>query len=169
MSISDYVIDLALIALVLRQVRERRLTPRSSVLPLAIAAWAVASYFQGVPTAGNDLVLAAAGAAAGIALGSATGLVTRVRRTADGEVRARAGTLAAGLWVVGTGARFAFQLYATHGGAGAIGRFSLSHGITSTEAWVDALLFMAVGEVVARSAVLAVRRHSAAHAVVAGA
>ena len=65
--------------------------------------------------------------------------------------------LAAILWVVGVGTRFAFQLYATHGGAGAIGRFSAAHSITSSEAWVAALLFMAIGEALTRTAVVAFR------------
>jgi hypothetical protein len=59
--------------------------------------------------------------------------------------------------VVGVGSRLAFQLYATHGGAPSIARFSAAHHITSGEAWVATLIVMALTEVVGRSAVLAAR------------
>jgi hypothetical protein len=48
----------------------------------------------------------------------------------------------------------------THGGAGVIGRFSASHAITTATAWTAALILMALGEVVARTAVLGVRAYA---------
>lgn len=157
MSLSDYVIDIGLIALVLLQVRGRRLTTRAFLLPLVLVAWAAASYLHGIPTAGNDLPFVALATALGAALGVGAGLTTAVRRGADGTAVAKAGAIAAALWVVGVGTRLAFQLYATHGGGQAIGRFSVAHHITSSEAWVAALILMAFGEVAGRSAVLLVR------------
>lgn len=161
MTFTDYLMDIVLIGVVLLQIRGRRLTVRSMLIPIAIVLWAATQYLHGIPTAGNDLLLAVAGASAGIALGVLTGLFTLVRRGADGLPYARAGTVAAILWLVGVGTRFAFQLYASHGGGAAIARFSAHHAITSTEAWTAALILMAFGEVLARTAVLGLRAWSA--------
>jgi hypothetical protein len=65
--------------------------------------------------------------------------------------------VAAILWVVGVGTRFAFQVYASHGGAPAIARFSAHHAITSEAAWTAALILMAFGEVLSRTLVLGLR------------
>jgi hypothetical protein len=162
MTLTDYAIDIALIALVFLQVRGRRLTARSLILPVALVGWAASSYLHGIPTAGNDLVVVVAGAAAGITLGVLTGTFTSVRPDAEGHAFAKAGLAAATLWVLGVGTRFAFQLYASHGGAGAIGRFSTAHSITSGEAWVAALILMALGEAVARTSVLGLRAYALA-------
>ena len=51
---------------------------------------------------------------------------------------------------------------ANHGGAGAIGRFSAAHSITSGETWVAALILMALGEAVARTALLGLRAYALA-------
>lgn len=161
MSITDYLIDLFLIGLVVVQMRGRRITTRSLLLPLVVVGVVAAEYLHGIPTAGNDLVLVAGGAAVGLTLGALTGVLTRVTRREDGSVFARAGLVAAVLWVLGVGSRFAFQLYATHGGGEAIVRFSAAHSITSASAWVACLLLMAIGEVVARSGVVALRAHGA--------
>jgi len=162
MTLSDYAIDIALIALVAVQVRGRRMTVRSLILPVVLVGWAASSYLHGIPTAGNDLVLVVGAAAAGIALGVLTGALTSVRQGADGIPFAKAGLAAAALWVVGVGTRFAFQLYASHGGEATIGRFSAAHSITSGEAWVAALILMALGEALARTAVLGLRAYAVA-------
>lgn len=162
MTATDWIIDLALISVVLVQVRGRRLTLRSTLLPVALCVWAAIVYLHGVPTAGNDLVLAAGAAALGVTLGTLAGVATKVTVGAGGYPFAKAGAVAAVLWVAGVGTRLAFQLYATHGGAGAVARFSAAHSITSVEAWVAALLLMAFGEVLARTAVVTYRAHRAA-------
>jgi hypothetical protein len=159
MTTSDYIIDIALIALVILQVRGRRLTTRNLLLPVGLVIWVAATYLHGVPTAGNDLPLVAMGAGAGTALGVGCGLFTRVRSGPSGIV-AKAGVAAAVLWVVGVGTRFAFQLYATHGGGSAIAHFSTQHDITSAQAWVAALILMAMGEALARTAVIAYRAYA---------
>jgi len=157
MSLTDYIIDIALIAVVVRQVQGRRLTVRSLLLPLVLVTWVAASYLKGIPTAGNDLVLVVGGAALGGLLGALCGLFTSVEADRSGTPVAKAGAVAAALWILGVGTRFAFQLYATHGGAASIGRFSVTHGITGGEAWTAALVLMAVFEVALRTGVLAWR------------
>ncbi len=161
MTLTEYLIDIALIAVVLLQVRRRRLNVLSLVLPIGIVAYAATQYLHSIPTGGNDLALVAVGVTAGTALGVLTGLFTSVRRDADGHAYSKAGALAAILWLVGVGTRFAFQLYASNGGGRAIERFSAHHAITSSAAWTAALILMAFGEVIARTAVLGLRGWSA--------
>lgn len=157
MTFADYLIDILLVAVVLLQVRGRRLTLRATLVPVAIVVWAAVEYLHGVPTAGNDLLLVVLAAGLGTLLGVLCGLFTRVSLSAGGQPFAKAGPAAAVLWVVGVGTRFAFQLYATHGGGSAINRFSVAHSITTPEAWVAALILMAMGEALARTAVLVAR------------
>jgi hypothetical protein len=157
MSTTDYLLNGALIALVVLQLRGRRLTARSLLLPVAIVVFAAVEYLHGIPTAGNDLTLALVGAFAGVALGTACGLATRVFRRADGATVAKAGPLAAALWVAGIGSRIAFALYSSHGGGREIERFSTAHHITSVEAWVACLILMALCEVLTRTATIGLK------------
>jgi hypothetical protein len=157
MNLTDYILDIALIAVVLLQVKSRRLTVRSLVIPLAIVGWVAVHYLKGIPTAGNDLVLIAGCATVGAVLGALAGAFTSVRADRDGVPVAKAGAAAAALWVLGVGTRFAFQLYATHGGGAAVERFSASHAITGAAAWTAALILMALGEAVMRTGVIAWR------------
>ena len=77
----------------------------------------------------------------------------RRRRRRAGQ----AGWVAAILWVVGIGARMGFAYASDHGSGPAIARFSAAHSITSADAWVAALVMMALAEVIARLAVLRLR------------
>jgi hypothetical protein len=156
MTTSDWLLDIALLLVVFRQVREARIGARFVLLPLAIVAWAAHTYLHGVPTAGHDPTLVGLGIAAGCALGVAGGLATRVRF--DGSrMLARAGAVAVILWILGMGARMAFALYSEHGGAPSIARFSRAHDITTEQAWVTALVLMAFTEVAARILTIVVR------------
>jgi len=157
MTFSDYLIDISLIGLVLFQVRGRRLTTRALLLPLGIVGYVAYTYLRGVPTAGNDLFLVAGCAALGATLGGLSGRFTSVYRGDDGLPFAKAGLIAAALWVLGTGCRLAFQVYASHGGGAAIERFSAAHSITSASAWTAALILMALSEAVCRTGILAWR------------
>lgn len=157
MTFSDYLIDFGLIGLVLLQIRGRRLTTRALLLPLGIVGYVALSYLRSVPTAGNDLLLVAGCAVVGAVLGGLSGTFTALYPDSEGVPIAKAGVLAAGLWILGTGTRLAFQLYATHGGGAAIERFSTAHTITSASAWTAALILMALCEVVSRTAILAWR------------
>jgi hypothetical protein len=158
MTLLDYLIDSALVLLVLVQLKERPLTTRTLVRPIVILAIAVASYFHGIPTAGNDLVLVGLLALLGGVIGVLSGRTVRMRRDADGRVVARAGWASAVYWVLGMGSRFAFLIWINNGGRAAVASFSSAHAITSGEAWTAALLGMAVFEVLGRTAVLALRR-----------
>ena len=159
MSLTSYLIDSALVLLVLLQIKEKPLSTKSLLRPLVIVGVAVANYFTSLPTAGNDLVLIAALGLLGLLIGTAAGQATIVRRRSeDGAVTVRAGWLAGILWVLGMGLRFAFLVWISHAGAASLAHFSAAHAITGAAAWTDALLAMAVAEVAGRTAVLAARR-----------
>jgi len=153
----DYAIDSLLVAVVLLQARARTLTLRSLLRPLVLVAIAGTVYLRPISLGGNNLVLIATLTGVGIVLGTLSGTATAVWRQ-DDNVVSRAGVLAAFLWVLGMGARFAFAIWATHSGAAAIGRFSVRHDITGANIWQVALVLMAFGEVMSRTGVLQFRR-----------
>jgi hypothetical protein len=157
MSITDYLIDSALVLLVLIQIKERQLTVKSLVRPLIIVGIAVASYLHGIPTAGNDLVLVTVLALLGLLIGVASGQTVFMRKDEHGNVLGRAGWASGVFWVLGMGSRFAFLVWINNGGHSTIAHFSAQHSITSGEAWTVALLAMAVCEVGGRTLVQALR------------
>jgi hypothetical protein len=159
MSLTDYLLNAVLVLLVVRQIRGFRLDLVSLVLPLVITVCVGFSFLRSVPTAGNDLVLIGGLTAVGLLLGTGAATTTRLRLGMDGVPFAKAGFVAAALWVLGIGLRMAFAFATTHGAGPWVGRFSAAHGITSGQAWVAALVLMALAEVVSRMAVLRVRGH----------
>jgi hypothetical protein len=157
MNLSDWIIDLALLLIVFRQLREERLSARTILLPLALIGWAANHYLHAVPTAGNDLALVSLFAGIGVVFGLAGGLLTRVRY-ASGQVRIKATPGAAALWVVSMGFRLGFAVWSSHSsGAAHLTHFSAAHHITSAQAWVAALILMAFGEVIVRLGTIVVR------------
>ena len=72
MTIFDYALNIGLIALVVLQMRGRRLDRRGVVLPLALVGWAASQYLHGIPTVGNDGLLVTGGVMAGLILGAAS-------------------------------------------------------------------------------------------------
>lgn len=160
MTFTDYLIDISLIGIVLFQVRGRRLTTRELLLPVGIVAYVAYTYLRAIPTSGNDLVLVIGCAALGALLGGLAGRFTSVTASVDGVPFAKAGVAAATLWILGTGGRLAFQVWATHGGGAAIEHFSVAYRITSLSAWTSALILMALSEAVVRTSVLGWRAAS---------
>ncbi len=157
MNATGYIINGILVLLVLRQIRETRLDLVSLVLPVVLVGAAAVYYLHSVPTAGHDVLLDVTLGSVGLVLGALCALATRLRRGPDGTALARAGVIAAVLWVAGIGARMAFSLWSGHGGAPHIASFSLAHQITGESAWVAALVIMALAEVLARLSILRLR------------
>jgi membrane protein CcdC involved in cytochrome C biogenesis len=157
MTTTDWIIDIALVLIVFRQLREERLTARTILLPLALMSWAGFTYLHSVPTAGNDLLLIGLLTALGVVFGVFGGLLTRVRYNSD-SVYIKATVSAAALWVISMGFRMAFAVWSSYGsGISHIASFSAAHDITSGQAWVTALIFMAFGEVIVRLGTIMVR------------
>lgn len=155
MNLTDTLISLALVGLVLRQLRERPLTAVSLLWPLPLVLYAALTNLRTLPSgAGLDFTLLLG--LVGLGLGLLCGLLTRVYAGRDG-VLARATGLAAALWVLGVGSRLAFAFYAEHGGGAAIARLSGQLHLTQS-AWTAGLLLMSLLEVLGRSAALFRRR-----------
>lgn len=156
MTTTEYLLNAALILVVVRQLRGKQLVGSAIYVPLAICAYVGYTYLHSIPTSGNDLVLVVVGAAAGLTLGTLCGLLTLVYPDRDGIPFARATGAAAVLWVLGVGSRIAFTLYAQHGGGSAVEHFSIVHSLTQG-GWVAGFVLMAILEAVSRTAVLLVR------------
>ncbi|MFG3258914.1 hypothetical protein [Streptomyces sp. NPDC048172] len=157
MTTTEWITDIALLLVVFRQLREGRLDHKTFLIPLGIVAYVGYSYLDTVPTGGNDLVLIGALIGVGAVLGIAGGVWTRIRAV-DGHLLIKAGAVSATLWVLGMGARMGFQLWTAHwGGADDVARFSVTHHITSDQAWVAAFVLMALTEVVTRLATIYAR------------
>ena len=157
MTITDYLINIALVALVILQIRGSRLDLKNALRPVVLVAAAALYYLRGFPTSGNDLLLDLVLGGIGLVLGIACGATTRVWRAGDGFAYAKAGVIAAVLWVIGIGSRLAFEEFWTHGGTKAIVNFSVAHDITSQNAWVAGLVIMALAEVLSRLATIRAR------------
>ncbi|MFS8200446.1 hypothetical protein ACLVWQ_17385 [Streptomyces sp. CWNU-52B] len=160
MTFTDWITDIALLLVVFRQLREGRLDLKTYLIPMGIVAFVASHYLHTIPTAGNDLVLIGALVGAGAVLGVAGGVYTRIRG-AGGHLFIKAGAVSAALWVLGMGARMGFQLWVDHGGADDVARFSVTHDITTIDAWVAAFVLMALTEVVTRLATIFVRSRRA--------
>jgi len=156
MTTTEYALNFALVGLVLLQIRGITITRTALLLPLVMTTWIATSLLRAIPTAGNDVVLEVGGALVGAALGALAGLATGVTRRGATAI-AQAGAAAALLWVAGIGARVAFSLWVSHGGAPAIRSFSVAHHITGGPAWGTAFILIAITEVLARTGVIFVK------------
>jgi hypothetical protein len=154
---SAYIVNALLVLLVVRQILWHRMDLRGLAGPVLAVAAAAVFFLRSVPTGGNDVLLELALVAAGAVMGCLAGLFTHLHRDRNGLVWGRAGWVSASLWVTGMGARMAFVFAAANGLGPAIGHFSAAHDITSSKAWVAALVMMALADVLTRLAVLVAR------------
>lgn len=152
----DWVVSLALILLVVRQIRGRRLTVAGLLWPVALVGWAGYTYLSQVPDHRSDRTFVVVLAMIGLALGAACALLTSVYAR-ETVVMARASGTAAALWVVGMASRLAFGIAVLHGGAVLVSRLNGQLGLHAFSTWATALIVMALAEVVARTAVLALK------------
>jgi hypothetical protein len=141
MTTTEYLLNIGLVGLVVLQIRGHNITRARLLFPVVITVWVAAQFLHAIPTSGNDGVLEASLALTGAALGALAGLATSVRRQGAGAY-AKAGLVAAALWVVGIGARMTFSLWVTHGGQSTVARFSATHHITTSAAWVTGFVLM---------------------------
>jgi len=125
MTTTEYALNIALVGLVLLQIRGVTITKAALLFPVVMTTWIATSLLTAIPTAGNDLVLEVGGALAGATLGTLAGLATGVTRQGATAI-AKAGAVAAVLWVAGIGARVGFSLWVGHGGAPTVRRFSIA-------------------------------------------
>jgi hypothetical protein len=157
MNNTTYLINAILILLVVRQIREHRLDLTALAVPVLAVGAAAIFFLHSVPGRGNDIALELICVIAGAVMGGLAGLTTHLRRGDDGRPLGRAGWLAASQRIAAVGARMAFAFAASHGAGPAIGRFSIAHHITGSDAWVAALVMMALADVLTRLIVLYLR------------
>ena len=164
MTTTDWIIDIVLIVIVLRQIRESRIDRRFVLIPVGIVAYTASHYLTSIPTDGNNVAYVAGLATLGVALGVAGGFATHVR-AADGHGYARAGLVAAGLWVSSMSARMAFLVWISYGsGQNWLRDYSIAHHVTSGDVWQTGLVLMALGEVVVRVGIIVARSEHAKRA-----
>lgn len=86
MGVTDYVIDILLIAVIFRQVRPHELTLRSVLLPLVLLAAAGILYLRPLALRGNDVAFIVVLAAAGAVLGALSGRADAIWRDRRGRL-----------------------------------------------------------------------------------
>ncbi len=154
MPVSVWIINLVVLGAVYEaDLGHRKITLFRLIRPLLLAAGIVALYFKKVGTAGNGLVFELFLLVLGIGLGLAAASLFRVYRD-KGSPWSQAGAAYAALWAVVIGARLAF-VYATYHSQ-SLDKWLATQRLTS-DTITDALLFMAVAMVLARTASLRVR------------
>jgi hypothetical protein len=154
MPISAWIVNLVVLTVVLEaDLGHRKIVWFRLLRPLLVAGVIIAYYLakDGVSGSGKGLAFELALAAGGIALGLLAGAVFRVRREADGLAWSDAGFAYAVLWLLIIGARLGFVYTTTH--THAVEHW-LAQNQISALAVTDALIFMAVGLLLARTGTL---------------
>jgi hypothetical protein len=65
MTTTEYVLNVALVGLVVLLIRGIKVTKAALLLPVVMTLWVTVSLLKSVPTAGNDLMLEVGGAVVG--------------------------------------------------------------------------------------------------------
>jgi len=152
---SVWIINLVVLTAVLEaDLGRRRITWFRLARPLVLAGVIIAFYLKGVAFGGSALALELTLAGAGLGLGLLAGALFGVYRDPAGFARSRAGIAYAALWAAVIGARIGFAYATSH--SHSLQTWLGTHQITSA-ALTDALIFMAAGMLLARTATLLVR------------
>jgi hypothetical protein len=157
MPASVWIINFVVLGVVLEaDLGRRKITWFRLARPIVVAGAIIVYYLTRTPvaTGGGGLAFELALAAAGIVVGVGAGLIFRVFRGADGFPRSQAGIGYAALWIAVIGARIGFAYATVH--SHSLQVWLGTHHITSN-ALTDALIFMAAGLLLARTATLNAR------------
>lgn len=155
---ADLIIDALILAAVLEaDLGAHRKIGRLRILrPLLLAGVIIPLYLKTVTTTGAGLSLEIALGAAGLVLGIvATMLMSVYRSPVTGKPVSRTGFAYGALWTVVIGARAAFSYGSTHWFGPQLGGWMTRNAVT-TGAITDALIFMAVAMLLARTVGMAV-------------
>ncbi|WP_179956933.1 hypothetical protein [Amycolatopsis anabasis] len=136
----------------------RRVTAWRLLRPLLAVAVVVAIFVRSFPHDGNDVALQVIGVAAGLALGAIGGCMLRVGADREAGVYTIGGAGYASFWIAVFAARLAFTYGSEHWFPEALVRFCVDYEISGADPITNALVFMALAMVLARTGVILLRR-----------
>jgi hypothetical protein len=164
MDMGVWILNLAVLAIVLESDLGTRKVTRARVLrPVISAAAIVPIFIAQVATSGYGLMLEIVGIAAGLLVGLLAGAFMSVHEgVAKGRrcAKSRAGVGYALTWIVVVGARLAFSYGTAHVFGRRLGEWMVAHSVSGA-ALTDALIFMAVIMMLTRTVLLQVKARAA--------